>query len=122
MIDLNVTTVAGRITRDPHISQTPSGTSVANVTLAVNRRWRDQSGIHREETAFVPIVFFGRPAEWLADCKKGTPLLVSGRLKTESWDKDGLLLSKLMLVADHVEFMERTHTQTEPKQSNVHGN
>lgn len=122
MIDLNVTTVAGRITRDPQISQTPSGTSVANVTLAVNRRWRDQSGIQREETAFVPIVFFGRPAEWMAQCRKGAPLLVSGRLKTESWSKDDLLLSKLMLVAEHVEFMDRSQAQTEPKHSHAHGN
>ncbi|MGV3756010.1 MAG: single-stranded DNA-binding protein, partial [Verrucomicrobiota bacterium] len=83
MIDLNVTTLAGRITRDPQVGQTPSGTSVANVTLAVNRRWRDLSGIQREETAFVPVVFFGRPAEWMAECKKGAPIVVSCRLKSD---------------------------------------
>lgn len=122
MIDLNVTTIAGRITRDPQVGQTPSGTSVANVTLAVNRRWRDQSGIHREETAFVPVVFFGRPAEWMAQSKKGAALLVSGRLKTEAWDKDGVVLSKLMLVAEHVEFMDRSQAHAEPKHSDANGN
>jgi len=107
MSDLNNVTVVGRLVRDPELKVTPSGLTVGAITVACNRVWKDANGQAREESAFIPVVVFGRPAEWLRDHKRGEPILISGRLRTESWEKDGSTLSKLVLVADVIRFFQR---------------
>ena len=89
MSSLNKVILIGNLTRDLEMRDLPSGNKVGNFGLAVNRRYRTQDGDEREETTFVDIAAFGRSAENIARyCHKGSPLLVEGRLRFESWQND----------------------------------
>ncbi len=84
---INKAMVMGNLTRDPEIKSIPAGTKVASFSLATNRTWKDQSGAKREQVEYHNIVVFGKQAEVIAQyCKKGSSLLVEGRLQTRSWD------------------------------------
>jgi single-strand DNA-binding protein len=77
----------GNITRDPELRYTPKGMAVTRITVAVNRRWRAETGELREEATFVDVDAYGQQAETLAKhLKKGNPILVEGRLRQHSWE------------------------------------
>jgi single-strand DNA-binding protein len=108
MNDLNTTTVLGRLVRDPELRYGQSGIAVASLTVAVNRRWKDKkTGQAQEESAFVPAVLFGPPAEWAKEHKKGECVIMSGRLRTDTWQSDGASRSRLVLIAEECQFVER---------------
>lgn len=87
MASYNKVLLIGNLTRDPELRYTPKGTAVAKIGLAVNRRWRSETGEEREEVTFVDVDAFGRQAEVLAQyMKKGRPLFVEGRLKLDQWE------------------------------------
>ena len=97
----------GNLTRDPEVRHTTGNNAVANIGLAVNRRFRTQDGQNREETTFVDCEAWGRTAETMAQyLKKGRPVFVEGRLKLDQWqDKDGNNRSKLKVVIDTFQFV-----------------
>ena len=107
MANFNQVILAGRLTRDPQLSTLPSNTSVCEFGMAINRKWRSQSGEMREEVCFVEIRAYGRQAETLNQyMQKGRPLLVEGRLKYDQWEgKDGGKRSKLYVVVDTFQFL-----------------
>ncbi len=79
--------VAGNLTRDPELRATPSGAQVASFSMAVNRSFRGSDGSQQEQVSYIDCVAWGKPGETLAQyTKKGSPLLVSGRLEQRSWD------------------------------------
>jgi single-strand DNA-binding protein len=82
--------IAGNLTRDPETRTTPGGASVTSFTIAVNRSFKDASGSNRESTSFLDCVAWAKGGELIAQyCKKGSGLLVSGRIEQRSWeDKD----------------------------------
>jgi single-strand DNA-binding protein len=87
MNGFNKVILAGNLTRDPELRYTPSGTAIAKFGLALNRKWKDQSGEMKEEVTFVDVDAFGKQAELIGQyLKKGNPLLVEGRLRTDSWE------------------------------------
>lgn len=87
MTGFNKVILAGNLTRDPELRYTPSGTAIAKFGLALNRKWKDQSGETKEEVTFVDVDAFGKQAELIGQyLKKGNPLLVEGRLRTDSWE------------------------------------
>lgn len=107
MSTLNQVTLMGNVTRDIEIRYTPNGTAVGNIGLAMNRKWKDQANNLREEVTFVDLQVWGKSAEFVQKhFPKGTPMLVCGRLKTESWvDKaTQKTRSKLIVVADEIKF------------------
>ena len=83
--------LCGNVTRDPETRVTPSGAQVTSFSLAVNRVYRDSSGNNQENVSFFDIVAWGKLGETIAQyAKKGTGMLVSGRLEQRSWeDKNG---------------------------------
>lgn len=104
----NLVVIMGRLTRDLELRYSASGTAVANTSLAINSSFTPKGGERREETTFVECTLFGKTAENTAKfCKKGSPIHVSGRLKTESWtDKTtGKERQKLVVVAESVQFI-----------------
>ena len=105
MSDLNITTVTGRLVRDPIIRHGETGNLWGVFTLACNYHYKDRSGEFREETAYIPCKAFLRLAELLAKHKKGEMAIVSGRLKTESWEKDGRPQKQLTLICDSLRFV-----------------
>jgi single-strand DNA-binding protein len=106
MANYNRVILMGNLTRDPELRYTPNGSAVASFSIAVNRRYKVDNE-KREETSFFDIVFFGKPAEIIAEyMKKGRPLLVEGRLQQRRWETDeGQKRSKVEVVGENFQFM-----------------
>ncbi|HVV00411.1 MAG TPA: single-stranded DNA-binding protein [Verrucomicrobiae bacterium] len=108
MASFNKVILVGNLTRDPELRYTPKGTAIAKLGLAVNRVWRTETGENREEVTFVDLDAFGKQAETLAQyMKKGSPLLVEGRLKLDQWDdkQTGQKRSRLGVVVEGFQFL-----------------
>lgn len=107
MPSLNLVHLIGNTTRQVDVKYTPKGTCIAELSLAINRAWKDDSGTKHEECTFVNCVFFAKRAEILANLPKGSALFVSGRLACDSWDdKDtGKKRSKMYVVGEEFQFL-----------------
>ena len=103
---LNKVFLMGNLTRDPELRYVPSGTAVANFTVAVNRPYKDSSGEKKEDVSFIRVVVWGKIAEVCGEyLTKGRPVLVEGRLKSRTWEgQDGQKRSALDVVATSVQF------------------
>lgn len=79
--------ITGNLTRDPELRTTPNGASVCSFSVAVNRVYRDASGEQREDVSFIDCSAWGKLGEMINQyAKKGTGVLVSGRLDQRSWE------------------------------------
>lgn len=107
MANYNRVLLMGNLTRDPELRYIPSGTAVAEFGLAVNRKFKGQSGELQEETTFVDIVVWGRQGENVNQyLSKGRAVFVEGRLQYDAWEsQDGQKRSRLRVVADNVQFL-----------------
>lgn len=108
MSSFNKIILIGNLTRDPELRYTPKGSAIAKIGIAVNRIWKSESGEKKEEVTFVDIDAFGRTAENCAQyVKKGSLILIEGRLKLDQWDDKatGQKRSKLGVVAESVQFL-----------------
>jgi single-strand DNA-binding protein len=106
---MNTVIISGRLTADVELRYTQSGTAIGQFNIAVNRKWKDQSGELKEEVSFIGITTFGKQSETVAQYfKKGSPILVQGRLKQESWEdkQTQQKRSKTVVVMENFEFME----------------
>jgi len=108
MADYNKVLLMGRLTRDVELKYTTSNMAVANIGLAVGRRYKTKEGENREETTFLDCEAWGRTAEVMNQyLAKGRPVFVEGRLKLDQWqDKDGSKRSKLRVVIESFEFID----------------
>ena len=104
---LNKVFLMGNLTRDPELRYIPSGTAVANFTVAVNRPYKDTAGEKKEEVSFIRVVVWGKMAEVCGEyLTKGRPVMVEGRLKSRTWEgQDGQKRSALDVVAVNVQFL-----------------
>lgn len=104
---LNKAFIIGNLTRDPELKSLPSGIKVCSFSVATNRVWKDQSGNRQEAADFHNIVVFGRQAENVAQyMRKGSQVMVEGRMQTRSWDDaaTGTKKYRTEVVADRVQF------------------
>ena len=101
---LNKIFIMGRLTRDPELRRTQSGTAVTSFTLAVDRDFKSQSG--EEETDFIDVVAWRSTAEFAAKYfTKGRMAIVEGRLQIRPWtDKEGNSRRSAEVVADNIYF------------------
>lgn len=88
---LNKAQLIGRLTADPTMRYMPSGDPIATMTVATSRRWKDKStGEKKEESEFHRVTFFGSLAKVAGDyLKKGSLVYIEGRIKTDSYEKNG---------------------------------
>ena len=102
---LNRIIIMGRLTRDPELRHTQTGTAVASFTLAVDRDFKDKSTGERS-TDFIDVVAWRQTGEFVSRYfTKGRMAVVDGKLQTNTWtDKDGNKRSSLEVVADSVYF------------------
>jgi single-strand DNA-binding protein len=106
MASFNRVILVGNVTRDPELRYISSGTAVTDVGLAVNDRRKNAAGEWVEETTFVDVTLWGRTAEVAGEyVTKGSPLLIEGRLKLDTWEKDGKKNSKLRVVCDRMQLL-----------------
>lgn len=109
MASLNKVLLIGNLTRDPEKRYTPSGMAVSDVNLGLNRKFKAANGEWKEEACFVTVELWGKTAENVVEYKrKGDPILVEGRLKLDQWEKDGQKHSRLKVVAETVQFLNRS--------------
>ena len=102
---LNRIIIMGRLTRDPELRHTQSGTAVASFTLAVDRDFKNkQSG--EKETDFIDVVAWRQTGEFVSRYfTKGRMAVVEGRLQVRDWtDKDGNKRRSAEVIADNVYF------------------
>jgi single-strand DNA-binding protein len=87
MPDLNQVILAGRLTQDPELRYTPSGAAFSRLRLAVTRVYKTKEGERREDTLFINVTTWNRTAEFCGEnLKKGRPILVEGRLRSNDWE------------------------------------
>ena len=101
---LNKIFIMGRLTRDPELRRTQTGTPVASFTLAVDRDFKSQGG--EKETDFIDVVAWRSTAEFVAKYfAKGRMAVVEGRLQIRDWkDRDGNNRRSAEVVADNIYF------------------
>lgn len=106
-MSINRVVITGNVTRDPELREGASGTSVLSMSVAVNDRRRNtESGDWEEVANFVDVTMFGNRAKAIAGhLARGTRVAVEGRLRWQSWERDGQKRAKLDVVADEVEFL-----------------
>jgi single-strand DNA-binding protein len=86
-MDLNKVMIIGRLTRDPEVRTTTTGTNVTSFGVATGRVWVDKNGQKQENTEFHNVVAWGKLGEIVAQyCKKGKQIYIEGRLQTRNWD------------------------------------
>jgi len=107
---LNRVYLVGRMTKDPEVRQTKTGKSVLNARMAVNHPYRDGEGNWQEEVTYIDVVAWQRLAERCGEnLRKGSPVLVEGRLRTRSWESDkGENRSVIEVTADRVQFLDKS--------------
>lgn len=119
-MNLNKVTIAGRLTHDPEVKYTPKGTATADIGLAVNRKWRDESGQAKEETTFIDVTLWGKTAENAGKyLQKGSGVFIEGRLQTDTWEDKatGHKRSKLKVIADSMQFFSNGTTREPARQT-----
>lgn len=108
MPTLNKIMLMGNITRDIELRNTPKGTAVADIGLAVNRTRLGDNGEKIEETTFVDVTLWGRTAEVANQyAGKGKPIFIEGRLHMDTWDDKttGQKRNKLKVVAENIQLI-----------------
>ena len=108
MASYNRVILVGNLTRDVDVRYLQSGTTVADIGLAVNDRRKSATGEWVEETTFVDVTLWGRTAEVAGEyLSKGSNVFIEGRLKLDRWEKDGQKHSKLRVVGEKMQFLDR---------------
>ena len=99
--------ITGNLTRDPELRTTPNGASVCSFSVAVNRVYKDASGEQKEDVSFIDCSAWGKLGEMISQyAKKGTGVLVSGRLDQRSWEDKttGSKRSRVEIVVEDFNF------------------
>lgn len=108
MASFNKVILVGNLTRDPELRYTPKGTAIARIGLAVNRKYKDANGQLQEEVSFIDADAWSSQAETIAQyMRKGSPLLIEGRLKQDSWEdkQTGQKRTALRVVVENFQFL-----------------
>lgn len=114
---MNNVSLVGRLTRDPEIKATNSGSSYARFSIAVDRRGKDAG------TDFINIVAFGKTSEFIERYfRKGQRIGINGRIQTGSYDgKDGKKVYTFDVIAENVEFVESKSASASATPANADG-
>lgn len=108
MANLNQVFIVGNLTRDPEIRFVPSGSAVAKMGVATNRRYKAGNGEWKDEVTFLTAEVWGKSAEWCGErLRKGSPVLIQGRLKNNEWTaQDGQKRSQLEVAVERIQGLE----------------
>ena len=114
---MNNVSLVGRLTRDPEIKTTNSGSSYARFSIAVDRRGKDAG------TDFINIVAFGKTSEFIERYfRKGQRIGINGRIQTGSYEgKDGKKVYTFDVIAENVEFVESKSASASATPANADG-
>lgn len=108
MANLNKVMLIGNLTRDPELRVTPKGTAICTFSIAVNRKFKDDSGGEREEVTYIDIEAWGKSGENISKyCTKGRPIFVEGRLRLDQWEDKNTKekRSRMKVVLENFQFL-----------------
>jgi single-strand DNA-binding protein len=104
--DLNQYQCIGRLGKEPEVRYMANGKAVASFSVAVGSSWKDASGEKREETEWVNVTAFDKLGEICGEyLKKGSQVYISGRLKTDKYEKDGQTRYSTKVIADRMQML-----------------
>ena len=113
MATFNRVILLGNLTKDPELRYLAKKTAVCDVRLAVNERVK-RDGEWVDEATFVDVTLWGRTAEVANEfLKKGSPVLIEGRLKLDSWESNGEKRSKIKVIAERMQMLGSNGKQSE---------
>lgn len=118
---LNKVLLIGNLTRDVELRYSTGGSAISKLGLAANRRWKDKNtGETKDEAMFIDVTVFGRSAEIANQyLKKGSKVLVEGRIQLERWvDANGQNRSKHGIVAENLQFLDSKDSNSGGDSSN----
>jgi len=120
----NKVVLVGNLTRDVEIRYAQSGSAIGNVGIATSRKFKTQTGEQKEEVMFIDLTFFGRTAEIANQyLRKGSKVLVDGRLKLEQWTaQDGSKRSKHAIIVENLQMLDSKADSQNPNHDNGYGN
>ena len=115
-MSINRATISGNLTRDAELRSTASGTPVLSFTVAVNdRRKSNQTGEWEDVPNFIDCTMFGKYGQSIAQyMTKGAKVAVEGKLRWSQWERDGQKRSKVEVMAETVELMQRREAAAAP--------
>ena len=117
MASLNKVQIIGNLTRSPEFKHTNAGTPVCRLSVATNRKWTNKNGEREEESEFHRVTVWGKQAEHCNNyLEKGRAVYVEGRLKTTSYEQDGVKKWSTEVVAENVQFLGGRPSSAAPKQ------
>ncbi len=106
-MSLNSVNIMGNLTRDPELKSTPSGKAVCKMSIANNRIYV-KNNERVTEVSYFDIDVWGTVAENCAKyLKKGSGIIVEGRLRQDRWEKDGKTQSRVTITANNIHFMPK---------------
>lgn len=114
----NHVTICGRLVRDPELKMLPDGKNIASLSIATNHVYTNKAtGEKKESVEYHNVILFGKQAENTNQyLKKGDEALVTGRLQTRQWEKDGVKMHRTEIIADSIQFGSKAPT---PKAGNT---
>jgi len=108
LVNVNKVTLCGRLAQDPQVRAVGDGKLVAQFQLAVNRRYKDKTGDWQDDVSYITVTTWNAAAERCQKmAHKGSPVYVEGRLRSESWEKEGEKRYGVKVEALQVQFLER---------------
>lgn len=109
---MNSVNIVGNLTKSPDLKYTPAGTAVVNLSIAVNEYYKEE-----QTTSFFNVVVFGKSAE---NCNsflsKGNKIGITGKLKQERWKKEGKTYSRVVIIAERIDFLT-SKAKEEPEEA-----
>lgn len=121
MNQMNQMIMEAKVARVGELKQTAAGSSVLEFTVANERFYRNARGEPVNEVSYFDVAAFGRMAEYAgAKLQKGSSIRIVGRLKQERWkDNEGKSMSKIKVIAEHLDFMRQQEINPEKTEVNV---
>lgn len=110
---MNQATLMGRLARDVELRTTPSGKSVANVSLATSKKFKNQNGELIQQTEFHNLVIWNGAEAFAKYLHKGSRVLVNGEIRTRSWEKDGIKRYQTEIFVSEFFFLDQAEKKEE---------
>lgn len=109
MANLNKIQVIGNITKDLELKTLTNGTPVLSTTVAVNEKWKNKDGEYEESTEWVNVVLWRQSAEFASKyINKGDSVYVEGKMKTRSWEQDGVKKYATEVQASEIQIVKKS--------------
>lgn len=119
-MNYNKIVIVGRVGQDPELKAISSGSKVCSFSVATSRAWNDKNGERQEEVEWHNVVFWNKPAEVIAQyIKKGSLILVDGRVQTRTYEKDGVKMYRTEIIGENFQLPPKSMSGGEGREKSA---